>query len=655
MRRSPILSPTATQEVEHPLRSDPLNELPDAVRVPRPRRSPAEKTPPRSPVRSHSVPSLPNSPQLFEEDASELLDAHQKADDPLLLHLAQSAGRPQPPPSGEAYAADIHAVLAAIEDNEREVHSDGVIDRSDVTLFPTVAQKGMAAGIYLVRSRRNWAIISTPTQEDYYLVRRSIADFLWLHDCLRARNEGVIVPLLPALNIVGRLKHGYAYEHERLRGLQTFLRRVATHAVLCTREELLAFLGALGEDEWQKIRRESISHESSITSALFGSSADENALHKLGHWGEKMLWQTGRKFNKALVWFLERDGSEAVAEDSAEARVERLHSYVKELGVSLAFLRHAVEKVHKQREAERNSAISMQNALRELGKREGGKLGAQLQQVKLEIPSESERNSRTAYLSNNGKSGLGDDESDSANTIPTSRIVGPQLDPSIAMKDSSTAQGQREASALEAKKHSRQVSFASPEGFRSVVDNQMADDESGNELEARGVAMALPISRVVDEVFRDYEERAKGAQRIMNARREEQDAYEHAVAVYTNLRDKLESRTGSMWDGRTEASNEGLEGLKTEVHRASNRLKEVRERYKKVAVSTTDELRRLRNDMHEDLCEALHGMAVEYARQHAAQAEAWQSLSHCMNEFRRSSKTKPTSSPSSGSASRTIV
>eukprot|EP00178_Gracilaria_changii_P016484 TRINITY_DN473_c0_g1_i1.p2 TRINITY_DN473_c0_g1~~TRINITY_DN473_c0_g1_i1.p2 ORF type:complete len:656 (+),score=109.26 TRINITY_DN473_c0_g1_i1:6266-8233(+) len=655
MRYSSTPSPSTIQEAEHPLRSDPLNVLPDAIRVPRRQPPPQEHTPPRSPVRTEneSLIAAP-APEQLAEDASELLEGHQTPEDPLLLHLAQSAEKPQPPPAGDAYAADIHAVLAALDDNEQETHSDGVIDRSDVTLFPAVAQRGVAAGIYLVRSRRNWAIVSTPTQDDYYLVRRSIADFLWLHDCLRARNEGMIVPLLPPLSFAGRVKHGYAYEHERLRGLQTFLRRVATHAVLSTREELLAFLGALGEEEWKKIRRESISHESSITSALFGSSADENAWHRFGHWGEKLLWQTGRRFNKALLWFLERDGSEAAAEDSAEARVERLHQYVKDLGVSLSGLRHAAEKVHKQREAERNSAISMQNALHDLGRREGGKLGAQLEQVKLEIPSELECNSGRVWSNDTG-SVLNVDAGGNARITPDRRLVGPLQDPGISAHVSLGAQENVQSSASDSMARPRRVSFAADEDSPSDGDRPLTNGEAGGDQQLSGVTIALPVARVVDEVFRDYEERAKGAQRIMNARREEQDAYEHAVMVYTKLRDKLESRTGSMWDGKTEASNEGLEGLKTEVHKASNRLKEIRERYKKVALSTTDELRRLRNDMHEDLCEALHGMAVEYTRQHTAQAEAWKSLSQSVNEFRRSSKINATSSPRGGSASRSRI
>lgn len=629
-------------EGEHPLRGDPLNVLPDAVFVPRRQRSRVVPTPPRSPLRKPSLPLIPTPPTLIPEEASALLEAHSDADDPLLLDLAQRIERPESPPSGEAYAADIHAFLAGLDDDERETPSDGVIDRSDVTLFLAPTQRGAGAGVYLVRSRRNWSIVSNPTHDDYYLVRRSIADFMWLDDCLRARNEGVIVPSLPSLTFTGRVKHGYAYEHERLRGLQAFLRRVATHAILSTREEVLAFLGALGEEEWQKVRRETISNESSITSALFGSSVDGNAVDKFGRWSEKFLWQTGRRLNKALVWFLEGDSSEEPTENSAEARVERLHTYVKELGTSLAFIRHAAEKLHKQREAERSSTVAMQNALHELGKREGGKFGNQLERVRLEISSENETGSRSMdyTTADRKRSGSGGGLRDEDN----SRV---HLSPRPLSYSASRVRTMRDSLGAESNIHSQRVTFELGGVSQREEENSIAGRGS---MDARNtVVTTMPVARVVDEVFRDYEERARGAQRIMNARREEQDAYEHAVAVYTKLRDKLESRTGSMWDDRIETSNQGLEGLKKEVGKASNRLKEVRERYKKVALSTTDELRRLRSDMHEDLCEALHVMAVELGRQHAAQAEAWKALSQSLNDFRKSSKTSGAPSPPSGS------
>lgn len=435
----------------------------------------------------------------------------------------------------------------------------GIVDRSDVTVYPAQPERGGGAGVYVVRSRKNWTFGgnspsgASPHADEYYHVRRSLADFAWLEERLRSRYEGVIVPPLPNMAIVGRLKYGYTYDTERLRGLERFLRRVATHAVLSTGEEVMAFLGATGEDAWSSIRREPISHESSITSALFGGATnDSSPWAKFGLWTEKILWQTGRRMNKALVWFLERDsqidGSRA---DSAEARLERLQGYVRELGISLATLRQAAERASTNRGREMRGVIGMQQALRKFGEREGGKFGTFMEKVVLEIEAE-------------GK-----------------------------------------------------------------------DKESESSESTGGVS----VDSVVDEVFRDYEERARGAQRIMNARREEQDAYEHALAVYTKLRDRLESRTGSMWEtvpnGNTVPnSGEGLGDLVNDVSAASARLAEVRRRYQTVALSTTDELRRLRGDMHEDLCRALQGMAEEFAKQHTAHARAWKRLAETLNEYR---------------------
>eukprot|EP00177_Eucheuma_denticulatum_P006431 GFKZ01011731.1.p1 GENE.GFKZ01011731.1~~GFKZ01011731.1.p1 ORF type:complete len:362 (+),score=64.39 GFKZ01011731.1:489-1574(+) len=354
------------------------------------------------------------------------------------------------------------------------------------------------------------------------------------------------------MTLAGRMKHGYMYQPERLRGLQRFLRRVATHAVLSTGDEVMAFLGATGEDMWAKMRREVISHENSITSALFGGRRGANALERVGLWGEKFLWQAGRKVNKSLVWFLERDSVVVRARaDSAEARLDRLQTYVKELGVSLAAVRQAAGRVAANRGRDIRAVVGMQQALRMFGQREGGKFGGYLEGIVLDIGGAHEE----------------------------------------------------------------------------------------NRSDANGYVAGMPVVRVMDEVFRDYEERARGAQRIMNARKEEQDAYEHALAVYTKLRDRLESRTGSMWEtgpsGNTlPSSGEGLEELVNDVSVASARLAEVRRHYQSVALSTTDELRRLRSDMHEDLSRALQGMAEELAREHAAHARAWARLAEILAECR---------------------
>lgn len=567
------MQPTST---DHPLRQDPLNALPDAITVPRrPRPRATTRTPSPPPSRSHSkqephpsalLAATSSERREFEAQALSLL--HSGNDDPLIAEAAARAEKPPSPPAGKAFATDVNQLFAVIDD-----HTDtddvpieaGIVDRSDVTLYPANVERGAAAGVYIVRSRKNWAFSGnspgggSPSAEEYYHVRRSLADFAWLEERLRSRYEGVIVPPLPSMAFAGRLKHGYAYDAERLRGLERFLRRIATHAVLSTVEEVMAFLGATGEESWVTIRREPISHESSITSALFGGAAkDSNALGKIGLWGEKMLWQAGRRVNKSLVWFLERDSQvEGKCTDSAEARLERLQAYVCELGISLAALRQAIERVAANRGREVRGVLAMQQALHKFGEREGGKFGAFMEKVVLEIGTEEEE----------------------------------------------------------------------------------------TECESSGSIGALPVERAVNEVFRDYEERARGAQRIMNARKEEQDAYEHALSVYTKLRDRLESRTGSMWEtvpnGNTPPkSAEGLEELVNNVGAASARLAEVRRRYQTVALSTTDELRRLRGDMHEDLCRAFQGMAEEFARQHTAHARAWKRLGEILAECRDTSGNK---------------
>lgn len=591
-------------ESEHPLRADPLHHLPDAVTVPRRPRPRARLVPHSAPAAARGREPLPQTSadaRAFEQQARELLRTHDTGD-PLLTAIAESARTPPSPPAGNAFATDIQATLAAIDD-PRERDPDpppaaaGVVDRSDVSLFPSAPEKGAASGVYVVRSRRNWALGTgqapnqsaghgagqSPSSEPvYYHVRRSIADFAWLEERLRYRYEGVIVPPLPPMALAGRIRHGYAYDAERRRGLERFLRRVATHPVLSTGDEVLSFLGATEEEAWRKIRREPISHESSITTALFGGGRDSSAMERLGHWSEKVLWQAGRKVNKGLVWFLERDAPTETRrrEDSAEARLERLQSYVQELGLSLSTVRHAVRRVSQNREQEMRGVAAMQTALRKLGEREGGSFGSYIDDVTLEIPPEVV----TPVLSQVGS-------------------------PGSPMQDGRVTQFESETS-------------------------------DTNTL--LGENLPLPTARAIDDLFQDYEERARGAQRIMNARKEEKDAYEHALAVYTKLRDKLESKTGSMWETSPEGNGlntrgEEMEELVNDVSAASARLADVRRRYQAVALSTTDELRRLRNDLHSDLGDALQNVATEFSRQHAAHARAWASLAKSLAEYRDAS------------------
>lgn len=588
-------------EEEHPLRADPLHELPDAVLVPRrprPRisqftngsQSTSEKDEDNTTKSAFGTGSLDKL--TFEREARELV-ANNDGKDPLIAAIFEKTERSPSPPAGHAFATDIQKLLAATDpNNENENESPpvaaGVVDRSDVTLFPCAPEEGSAAGVYIVRSRRNWAFNATNSQtptpatnqpsasDEYYHVKRSIADFSWLEERLRAKNQGAIVPSLPSMALLGRITHGYTYESERLRGLQQFLRKVGTHAILSTTDEVLSFLGATGDEAWRKLRREPITYDSSITSVIFGGSGDStssNTLQKISNWSEKMMWQAGRQFHKGVGWFLERDipNADRRKEDTGEARLERLQTYVKELETSLSALRQMTGRVARNRLQEARGVSAMEEAIHRLAKREGGKFGVQLDRVELDIPME--------FL-----------------------------------------------------------------GEQNGEANEDQEREMNNSDTSSSITTRLPVARVVDDVFRDYEERARGAQRIMNSRKEEHDAYEHALAVYTKLRDKLDSKTGSMWEQNPNPAQQnrgaGIEQLVKDVNIASTKLNEVRKRYQRVALATTDELRRLRNDMHKDLCVALQALAFEHARQHAAHSIAWASFAEALNEYKEESSRR---------------
>lgn len=163
-----------------------------------------------------------------------------------------------------------------------------------------------------------------------------------------------------------------------------------------------------------------------------------------------------------------------------------------------------------------------------------------------------------------------------------------------------------------------------------TIDPDTSESTSGN-------FAALPPYRTLDHVFQDYEQRAIGAQRIMQARREEQDAYEHALETYTKLRTRLESQTGSMWEETVRSPNDRIDELVNRVNVAAEKLGEVRKRYQTVAISTTDELRRLRTSMHDDLTDSLRLVAEQYARQHTAHSHAWALFAKRLDEHRSSS------------------
>lgn len=624
----PNLETHETPLHDHPLRADPLHSLPDAITIPRrprphsppshsPLRTPSLTTPsrtPPSPIQTNLKSNFATTSFDARLLASEALNRFQGhlPDDPLLSAVVHNANPLPSPPAGHAFATDIDAIFSTPELPTADPHvsppvAAGNVHRADVTLIPTDPQEGGPAGVYIVRSRRNWGLVesssyttlvpSSPSSvpslsspsHDYYTVRRSLADFSWLHNRLLAKYDGIIVPSLPPMAFAGRISHGFAHDIQRCRGLQRFLRRVATHPVLATGDEALSFLGASGDDTWQKIRRELIVKDSSVTDLLFGAIREERSngpLQRVGMWGEKLLWQTGKKFNQGLVWFLDRDrGSDNHKEDdSAKARFERLQTYVRQLSITLSSLRVAASRVAKTRGQESDGLAALQNALQTLAQGEGGKFGAHLQR--------------------------------------------------ISIHTTNTTAGVYPGGINEVK---------SP----NTTDDAHFDDSDHNYVDVINGGGAAAAAVVLNEVLGDFEERTKGALRIMAARQEEQEAYERALVTYKKLRDKLESQTGSMWeaapkglakqDGAVSSHVEGedeFNELIRQVNVASSRLSDVRKHYQAVAMRTTGELRRLRKELHDNLCEALECLAKELVREHMAQVRAWAHLAEMVGEYR---------------------
>lgn len=87
--------------------------------------------------------------------------------------------------------------------------------------------------------------VRTVTNSRHFLnaesqVNRRYSDFHWLYRTLELKYPGIIVPSVPEKHIFGR----YTQEFIELRrtGLQTFLKKVASHPTLSTDSNLVEFL-----------------------------------------------------------------------------------------------------------------------------------------------------------------------------------------------------------------------------------------------------------------------------------------------------------------------------------------------------------------------------------------------------------------------------
>lgn len=168
-----------SQQHEHPLRDYPLQHHPDAVVVPcrRPHTTSTSDTtsftPPTTTPYSpaHSSPLLANDKSSFEtssfdrhtlaKEALHLL-SNNVPNNPLLYAVVQKLHPVPSPPAGHTFATDIDAIFSSSDDaalDEPPPVAAGIVQRSDVTLLPTDPEAGAAAGVYILRSRRNWGLV----------------------------------------------------------------------------------------------------------------------------------------------------------------------------------------------------------------------------------------------------------------------------------------------------------------------------------------------------------------------------------------------------------------------------------------------------------------------------------------------------------------
>lgn len=410
----------------------------------------------------------------------------------------------------------------------------------DVRLAPA-----SVAGVFTIELWRDEAPPATDTRSigsgsagpTHHRVTRSIADFVWLEARLHAQYDGVIVPHLPPMGLRGRLMYGFVYEAERLRGLQRFVALLCAHPALAHVDETVAFLGDRGAETWLATRRLPLHQKRNVVLAGAGAGggtgdAGNVDLQRLGAF---RLWQAGRRVDRGVGWFLNRE--EQTVHQSAEDRaLERLQRYVRDLRMALGKLRAASKAESVARSACIDRTAALQAAFRTLGAGENGVFGELMQAMHI---------------------------GDSA------------LDTTRAQAD-----------------------------------------------------------RLLQDVLFDYETRVASAQRLVERRCGEREAYAYAVESYAALRARLEALTSSVWDAGAEQSQPSdLRHLHAQLENAKDMLSNAQRQYRLVDRSTNDELRRLRVNMQSAVLHALKSVAANRAIHHAAVSECWSNVARSIDRL----------------------
>jgi hypothetical protein len=130
---------------------------------------------------------------------------------------------------------------------------------------PSTISRGMFSKSYTVYEVAS-SVADTPVQRRY-------SDFDWLRDILVVRFHGVAVPLLPEKRVVGN--RGDDFIHERMTGLNRWMRKIAANPYLRADPTFRLFLTLTSEQEFEQAKK----------AALQGGAGGNPAQNVgLGHW-----------------------------------------------------------------------------------------------------------------------------------------------------------------------------------------------------------------------------------------------------------------------------------------------------------------------------------------------------------------------------------
>uniref|UniRef100_A0A7S0ZFQ7 PX domain-containing protein n=1 Tax=Timspurckia oligopyrenoides TaxID=708627 RepID=A0A7S0ZFQ7_9RHOD len=429
--------------------------------------------------------------------------------------------------------------------------------------------------INLIASEQSLPLSLTPVDNDvssgvYWInrsVKRNMADFLRLHSEISKKHEALLVPPLPLLGLHGRMKYGLQYHEARRKGLEKFVNKLAQHPKLVRSDEFKRFLS--------KSNRScdvSGEDEARARAAVSGDDADVKSS------GDR----EERRQSLKVVGGAAGGGREVAA--WASFKVWQM--------------KRAIERV-LEKMLDRNQSLSVakrtiENANDELGGGVDGNYSSnsfaeqrlrRLQKYVIEVDADTKR------LRNAVGKCIGSREELSRNAVQVSDAL---------------------------------LSFAQTE---SGTECARVAEIVGKELmrEGKGMNREKKCEFVLEEILFEIGEKGEAAKELVARRLGDQQVYEHALEVYTKLRDRVEAQTAALWsrEGGTGAI-QGLVELQAQLKTAAERLAESRTHYENVCSSTNAELRRFRAELHDELSKWLKNYADQSLRSCNERAKEWQ-------------------------------